>query len=429
MGRTGARVGVYAYAIAFALFGAQRGSAAQESTDASARRARLRLETAQDLLAALPGLRSAILTTQHDTGSRKRSSAHSCVLGALFLREHAQQAWSRAKRVTLPRGRATATLEFRDTGGAKSQSLLFVAEDGSLVLGRRSWSEGLRLDRGASAGLRARLQALRTQPGVARRTTMLVTSLAELLAAARPHRRLLWRGPSPLVIPASPDDSLQRHPDRNPHAFLDKHGVLVLRGLQNFELRSDDTQALTVHARTQREVLRFENCRAIHFENFILGHDPKVGRGCIGPVVTARDCEGLRMRDCGFFGCGSRALELTRCARVRVELCELYECNIGVLSLDACCDVRFASCRIRDCSVHFDGAIHVEGCRDVRFEDCSIARVRDGSMRLAIFEVGGAEAIVFRGGSITDCEARALRHFDPSVRLEKTTLAQNRFRR
>ncbi len=95
-------------------------------------------------------------------------------------------------------------------------------------------------------------------------------------------------------------------------------------------------------------VLSFRGCEDVGVSGLTAGHSEEPGY-CAGNVLDFDSCRGVRVEDCGLFGCGVIGVYAWNCESMLLRETEIYECSVAAASLDTCEDVRFVSCSIHDC--------------------------------------------------------------------------------
>lgn len=312
----------------------------------------------------------------------------------------------------------------RDGGGGVGAELLLRRADGAVAtfvlqanssrwfLGARSWRKGWLLSEAGSSLIGQQILELREQTPQARRKQP-VSTLAELLAAIGDDRQLEWVGEQDLEIPEDPRELAEFSFDRERVQIV--NGVIELRGVRNFELRSAARERLRLLARNPAVVLRLVKCQDVWFRDVVIGHAANVGPHCTGAVVMANDCQGLHLRDCELFGCGSQALVFSNIRDFTCERTEMHTCTQNLMTLQRSQQLRFVACTMRDCQVWDQAALFIDNCTDVEFRDCRITGMRSQTASKPLFLIAGTEAVRVVGGQILGNRVSAVSSFDAAV--------------
>ena len=95
-------------------------------------------------------------------------------------------------------------------------------------------------------------------------------------------------------------------------------------------------------------VFSFRDCENIALGDFTAGHSEAPGY-CAGNVLDFASCRGVRVDNCGLFGCGVMGIWAFDCVGLQVRETEIYECSSLAATIDNCRDVSFEGCSIYDC--------------------------------------------------------------------------------
>lgn len=121
-------------------------------------------------------------------------------------------------------------------------------------------------------------------------------------------------------------------------------------------------------------VLALDSCRNVTLEGFNTGHTE--GAECAGGVIYAKDCEELKLKALGLYGCGTIGLWTDGCVDVTLEDSEIYDCSYtGVYA------VITEGLDIRNCSFHDIGdtkaipgeVFYLDRCKDVTIDGCQVS--------------------------------------------------------
>jgi len=125
---------------------------------------------------------------------------------------------------------------------------------------------------------------------------------------------------------------------------------LVISGVENFSIIGADKDTTRIEALPRyADVIRFDNCHNVSVHGVTAGHTLGAG-SCSGAVLEYRYCDGIDVRGCGLFGCGTYGVAAMNSLGITVEENEIYECSYGAVQLNQCIDAEFASNDIHDCA-------------------------------------------------------------------------------
>lgn len=223
----------------------------------------------------------------------------------------------------------------------------------------------------------------------------------ELVAALGSDRTLELVG-GPFVLTGSDDDG--EFPANPAVEFRDPSPLpfLVVKGVRNLRLCGVGG-AVRLLGKSPADVVHFEDCVGVSFEDLVLGHDTGVAHFCSAPVLTLQRCRDIALRDCELFGCGTEGLVAEQVQGLRMERGEIHTCRNAVLTCRTAKDVSFLGTVFRDCTLWQPGFVF-EACEKVLLADCSVRGLdglvdgtRDGQM---MFLVTMDEAVQFERGRI-----------------------------
>ncbi|GDY01382.1 hypothetical protein LBMAG49_07110 [Planctomycetota bacterium] len=248
-----------------------------------------------------------------------------------------------------------------------------------------------------ATALRVQWQQLATVIFPARRKVQ-VSSLRELIAAIASDRAIELTG-GPFELSSSDGDSaLPANPAITFHVF-EGLPYLEIHGVHNLHVRSLGDRC-RVLGKSPADVIAFVNCSAVCLEGLILGHVEGLAGSCSAPVVNLNQCQGLLLRDCELFGCGTMGVVAATSRDLRMERCEVHSCSAGIAQFINCDDVKFRATSFRDCRMVGFGFSFTD-CSRVSFRDCEVRRMEalwNGD--ISLFEVRMDEAVQFAGGVI-----------------------------
>ncbi|MCB5224747.1 MAG: right-handed parallel beta-helix repeat-containing protein [Candidatus Cloacimonadaceae bacterium] len=115
-------------------------------------------------------------------------------------------------------------------------------------------------------------------------------------------------------------------------------------------------------------VITFQNCRNLRFENLGLGHTD--AGYCTGGVLEFNNCQGISISNCEMWGCGMEGITASDCSGLDCELSTIYGCTYSAMTMSRVKDVSFTNCVIRD-NVEFN-TLNFWNCQNVEFNGCVI---------------------------------------------------------
>lgn len=125
---------------------------------------------------------------------------------------------------------------------------------------------------------------------------------------------------------------------------------LVISGVENLSLVGAGRDATRIEALPRyAAVLQFDDCENTAVHDLTAGHTLGAG-SCSGAVLELRYCEGVDVRGCGLFGCGTYGVDGMSSTDITVEENEIYECSQGAVQLGSCRNAVFADNDIHDCA-------------------------------------------------------------------------------
>jgi len=110
---------------------------------------------------------------------------------------------------------------------------------------------------------------------------------------------------------------------------------LVIRNVDNMTIRSSDgnvkNHTLSAVPR-YADVLAFSACSNVTLSGFTAGHTIEPG-SCAGGVIEFRDCDNMKVDNCGLYGCGILGVYAEYSQNIHVTNCDIYECSLGGIQM------------------------------------------------------------------------------------------------
>ena len=147
-------------------------------------------------------------------------------------------------------------------------------------------------------------------------------------------------------------------------------------------------------------VLRFSGCGNLEISSLTMGHTQQAGY-CSGGVVSLEQCENVRIRNTGLFGCGTIGVEGWYCSDVTVQGNDIYECSNSGVSFSMCQNIRVEENTFRD-----------------------IGRSLNNSVFGQIFALVSCRNVCVRENTVTDSQCSELLYASSTTEL---SLLSNRF--
>lgn len=234
------------------------------------------------------------------------------------------------------------------------------------------------------------------------RQRMQVHTTRQLLAAIGSDRTIELVG-GPFVL--DPEDAEGPLPVTSSFEFAERDPVpyVIVKGVRNLQLRAVGGP-VRVLSRSPAEVIQFAGCKDVLLEGLVLGHTKEVEYHCVAPVLSLQQCNGLVLRDCELFGCGTEGIVAEKSDGIRMERGEIHTCRNGVAYFTKCKRVDLVGVLFRDSGADYS-AFSFSECEQAAFVDC-VVRGIDGGMgaKLAdddfLFGIMGDEAVRFVRGAI-----------------------------
>lgn len=181
-----------------------------------------------------------------------------------------------------------------------------------------------------------------------------VSTVDEFLAAIAPNTTVLMAEGTYDLSPLS--DSSEEVSDY--YTWNREHDgfELQFRDLDNFHIQgAGKGKTIFTTAPRYADVLWFTDCNNISITGITAGHTVEPGQ-CIGGVLNFHFCQGVRLDDCGLYGCGILGIIADESRDFEVTNTEIYECSQGAVELFHCENMRFDNCDIHDCpEPHYGG--------------------------------------------------------------------------
>lgn len=255
-----------------------------------------------------------------------------------------------------------------------------------------------------------------------------VENTEELLNAIAPNRTLqLSRG----AFMLSDIDAAWRSPYARFEEVYDGY-ELVISNVENLKLVGvDNTLSRIVTRPRYADVLKFENCRNIEFDNLELAHTGDAGF-CRGSVFGFVDCEDVRIGRCVMIGSGTHGIEANGLKQLRCNDSIIRDCTYGILCLLEASDVEF------EASQFFGNQgfsmINLSDCQRVRFSDCQMYDNRvdliEGAPPIGndyMFNVMNSGGIELSDCTLRDNLVSFLAPFPGAIQMLNTTILNNSF--
>ena len=126
---------------------------------------------------------------------------------------------------------------------------------------------------------------------------------------------------------------------------------LVISGVDNLTILGEGKDAVEFLAAPRYvEVITFNACTNVTLAGITAGHSPINESTCIGGVVKLENCDGVLIRECGLFGCGTYGVSTYKAENVQVLETEIYDCSVGAAWIRSSEDIAFENCDIHDCA-------------------------------------------------------------------------------
>ena len=142
-------------------------------------------------------------------------------------------------------------------------------------------------------------------------------------------------------------------------------------------------------------VLHFEDCEDVQIVNLAMGHAPEEG-GCDSGVLGATSCEGLIVRKCDLFGCGTEGLTLKNIRSFTFEDSCIRDCTYGIMTARGCEGLAFERSRFTK-NREFWG-VRLHDTKGVAFVDCVFS---GNKCEEALFQATSCSNVVVKGGELT----------------------------
>lgn len=141
---------------------------------------------------------------------------------------------------------------------------------------------------------------------------------------------------------------------------------LELVNVHNLIIRGSKDCYIIVEPR-YADVLTLYNCRSVSIENLTLGHT--YDGECSGGVIYCMNSEGISVKNCDLYGCGTTGLNAYDCSGIVVESSIIRDCSEGILELHNSANCSFLDCDFLRCEC-YSGVYIDENCKSSRFVRC-----------------------------------------------------------
>ena len=261
-----------------------------------------------------------------------------------------------------------------------------------------------------------------TRPAADKRPVHKVNTVEQFVRAIGPNRIIQL---APGKYPLSKAVRRKLKHVRWKKAIRDEYDLIVVDA-PNLAIRGIGTKAvhLAVNA-AYANVLNFEKCPGLELANLKMGHHPYPGY-CTGGVVRVEEADGVVIRKCILYGCGTEGLRLEKVKNLRFVDSIIEKCTYGILTADDAENLKFQRSVFRDNS-KFHG-FHFRDCIAVSFRNCTVSDNVLGGLKEPLFETNlnsDDAAITFAGGTIERNAAAALAKPPGMVTFRKATIEGN----
>ncbi|MGI5976658.1 MAG: right-handed parallel beta-helix repeat-containing protein [Candidatus Limivicinus sp.] len=175
----------------------------------------------------------------------------------------------------------------------------------------------------------------------------------------------------------------------------------VIEGIENFSIEGGGEDETVISAGPRyANVLSFDDCSGVSISNLKAGHSEMPG-SCCGGVIMLRNCEGVRIEDCGLYGCGVLGLEAYSSRDIFMQDTDIYDCSYGAVKLDNCANVLINDCSMDRCGTEEACAytlIEIASSRGVSILNCEI----EENVCLRMLDSIYSEDVEMRGCEVED---------------------------
>ncbi|MCR5594538.1 MAG: lysozyme inhibitor LprI family protein [Lachnospiraceae bacterium] len=221
--------------------------------------------------------------------------------------------------------------------------------------------------------------------------TVTVSDPIELLNSIQSHRKVILKEGRYSL------SGINMHDIDNPYITSDYYGYCISSVFGLSIEAEEGAEVLVCVDDPYNPVLNITSCGDVTLKGLTVGHDVEPGY-CSGSVLNLNDVNGMNIKDCHLFGCGTYGIEAIYSSDLNVTDTEIYECTYGLVMLRDVGTTVFTNCLMRDSSDM--SMIDVNGCYDVNFNSCEFNNNRSD------FEYGDsyfAELDEFSHIYFTDC--------------------------
>jgi hypothetical protein len=200
--------------------------------------------------------------------------------------------------------------------------------------------------------------------------------------------------------------------------------TLTLKGVRKLSLVGKPKEGKPVRLLVRPRyvfTLNLDGCRDVELSGLVMGHEPDKGE-CASGVLGATGCEGLTLRDCDLFGCGTEGLTLKKVKGLKCVGTTVRDCSYGILTAESCEGLAFEDCRFAG-NREFWG-LRFESCGVVTFDGCT---VEDNACEETLFKAVGSEVRFHRGKLLRNRASAAINNAE-ALTIKDSKADGNEFR-
>lgn len=244
-----------------------------------------------------------------------------------------------------------------------------------------------------------------TRPATDKRPVHKVKTVGQFVQAIGPNRIIEL---APGTYPLSKAVRRKLKHVRWKKAIRDEYDLIVVDA-PNLAIRGVGPKAvhLAVNA-AYAHVLNFEKCPGLELADLKMGHHPYPGY-CTGGVVRIEEADGVLIRKCILYGCGTEGLRLEKVKNFLCVDSVIEKCTYGILTADDAENLRFERSVFRANSKFY--GFNFRDSIAVSFRDCTVTDNVLGGLKEPLFETNlnsDTARITFVGGTIEGNAATAL---------------------
>ena len=213
---------------------------------------------------------------------------------------------------------------------------------------------------------------------------VVVKNAKEFIEALASNRTVIIDSKAPLVLTPVLDEMIAKgnvmerdiySRDYTPgvcyYSNYDGNGLLVV-GYENLTIKSKEGVATLLSKPRYCDVMTFFDCDDLTLEDVVMGHTDE--GYCDRGVLGLKDCDGVNIKECDFFGCGTEGFIFDNCSRVKVEESNVHDCTYHTMHISQCDHILFKDCRFHD-NKEFS-QINVSESNDIVFEECKFENLQ-----------------------------------------------------